>query len=66
MTKQAHDHPHRLSAGPILDANIDESMYVWSKVPITSAALNTDVAQMLLLKANYLVDVRCAKNNLIM
>jgi len=35
------------------------------RVPIASVALDADIAQMLLLKTNYLVDVRCAKNNLI-
>ena len=41
-------------------------MYAWSKVPDTSTILDADVTQTLMLKANYLANVRHAKNNLIM
>ena len=44
---------------------IDEILYAWANVPVLTTVLDADVTQTLVLKANYLVDVRCMKNNLV-
>jgi len=65
VIKRAADHPDRPSLDLSPDSMVNESLYVWSGIPVTTAALDPSVSKTLALKANYLVDIRRAKNNLI-
>ena len=51
------------SLGP--NAPVDESLFTWSNTPVSSSVLDPNVTRMLLLKANYIIDTRRAKNDLI-
>jgi len=59
------DHPHGPTSNCNANASINESRFTWSGIPVTSTALDPNVAQTLALKVNYIIDVRRAKNDLI-
>jgi len=47
------------------NSSINESLFTWADIPIPSSILHPDIARTLALKANYIIDARHAKNDLI-
>ena len=44
---------------------INETFYAWANIPVSTTVLDANIVQMLILKSNYLIDVRHVKNNLV-
>ena len=65
VLKRTIDHPDGPSHDSSPDTSANESLYAWAGVPVATVPLDADVARTLTLQANYLVDVKRAKNNLV-
>jgi len=59
------NHPYGLSADSAPNVIINESLYAWTNVPVPATVLDPKIACTLTLKVNYLIDVHCTKNNLV-
>ena len=63
--KHPIDHLHGPNTIDGMNLSINEFLFAWTNVPVTNNALNPNLAQTLVLKANYIIDVKCIKNDLI-
>ena len=47
------------------NTSIDKFLFTWANISISTSILDLDVAQKLVLKANYIINTRHAKNDVI-